>query len=68
MVEVLLKKEKKKENAYQHGSKLAYLLENHKENLTLRKRMCMSMDYTLFAKKQDARMYMIAGLEELRLS
>ena len=68
MIKVLLEEGKKKENVYQNGSELVYLLEFHKENLTLQRRMYMNMDYTQFVKKQGVQMYMTAGLEGQQLS
>tara|TARA_B100001093_G_scaffold170581_1_gene163492 strand:- start:761 stop:967 length:207 start_codon:yes stop_codon:yes gene_type:complete len=68
MVKVLWKEGKKKENVCLNGSKLAYLQGILRLNLTLRRRMYMSMGCTQFVKKQGVQMSMTVGLEELQLS
>tara|TARA_B100000900_G_scaffold353810_1_gene322188 strand:- start:2656 stop:2862 length:207 start_codon:yes stop_codon:yes gene_type:complete len=65
MGKILLEEQRKNENGYLSGLGLASQQAHHKKNLTTPKVTFMNMDYTQFAKRQNAPTYMIVGLEVL---
>ena len=65
---VLKNAEKRKESGCLLGSKLHSRLGMRKTGLMRQNQMSKNTDYTLFAKRLDARTYTIVGEEGLQLS